>query len=386
MRRRTVLWICLFGAVLLFSVLGCQPDKQKAVEPEKDAIPARKAAGSKTEAKSTVASKTPEQRLTELRQKARAKSIRRREGGGHLITDKTVYDFVQVESNTKLRATFTLSNDGKGPLRIRDVKSSCSCLVSKLSTRILAPGQSVPLTATFTSPKSPGKVTKTVSIMTFSSFRPGTLVLKVTATVKKHIQVKPARLELKQRDQAPLVLLEIQSTDNKPFQITGYIVSNKALLLDYDNQQSTTKHILTVKLNPVLHNTSITTGVISLKLNHPVIKSVSVPYRVIPPFAAQPSICRFAALEPGQSARASLAIVSNYGESFTLGDIKSEQGTVRVVNTTKTDSGDYKIQLEMAVPKGPKNSLPRDYLILEIKEDPDARLRILCYCLPKSSH
>ena len=386
MRKQTVTWILLFSLGLVVTGINCcrcQPDKQKVAEPNQVVRTKPKDVEQKTDGKKTVIPKTAQQRLEELRKKARTKQPLRRKDAGHISADKTVHDYGTVEPRARLQAKFVLKNDGKETLKIRNVHASCSCLASKLKTKTLEPGQSVPLTLTFTTPTTAGKVTKTARIATEPPALPDTLVLQVKAQVKRYIEVTPTRLELKLRgNEEKLPSLVVKSTDKKPFQITSVRTSNKALELVYDKKKSATQHTITVKPKPDLLQKSPHGGVITLQLNHPSAKNLSVPYRMVLPYVAHPTVRRFTTVKPGQSAQAHIDIVSNYGEAFELGKIKSEKGYVKVLNTVKVPKG-YKLQLKMSVPANSKQRMPSDYLNVKIKDDPVSSLRILCYSITR---
>jgi len=369
MTRQTVTWILLLSLGLIITALNsCQPDKQKAAEPNQVVKTKPKDAEPKTNGKKTVPTKTAQQ-------------PQRRKDAGHLTADKTVHDFGTVEPRTKIQGKFTLQNDGKETLKIQKVHTSCSCLASKLETKILEPGQSIPLTVTFTTPTTAGRVTKTARITTEPPALPSSLVLQVKAQVKRYIEVTPSRLELKLRgNKEKLPVFVVKSTDEKPFQITSARVGNKALELVYDKKKSATQHTITVKPKPDLLKKSAHAGIITLQLNHPKAKNLSVPYRMVLPYAAHPTVRRFTTVKPGQSAQADIDIVSNYGEAFELGEIKSEKGYVKVLNTVKLPKG-YKLQLEMSVPANSKQRMSSDYLNVKIKDDPVGTLRILCYSI-----
>jgi len=376
MPKQSLTWILLLSLGLIITgLISCQPDKQKPVEPEKDApissvLPVEDI-------------KVAAQRLEELRKKARTQQSLRRKDAGHLSADKTVHDFGTVEPRARLQGKFVLKNDGKETLKIRDVHTSCSCLASKLKTKILEPNQSIPLTLTFTVSSVAGKMTKTARITTEPPALPSTLVLQVTAQVKQYIEVTPTRLELKLRgNEKNLPSLVVKSTDKKPFQITSVRSSNKALELVYDKKKSAMQHTITVKPKPDLLQKSSHGGIITLQLNHPSAKNLSVPYRIVLPYVAHPTVRRFTAVKPGQFAQASIDVVSNYGEAFDLGEIKSEKGYVKVLNAKKAPKG-YKLQLEMSVPANSKQRMPSDYLNIKIKDDPDSSLRILCYSITR---
>jgi len=384
MRKQTVTWIFLLSLGLIITGLNsCQPENQKVIEPKQTVKTKPKEVEKQTGDEKPVDEKTTAQRLEQLRNQARTQQPPRRKDAGHLTADKTRHDYGTVEPRAKLQAKFVLKNDGKETLKIRNVNSSCGCLTSKLETKTLEPGQSIPLTVTFTTPTMAGKTTKTARITTEPPALPDSLVLQVTAQVKQYVEVAPARLELKLRgnEETPSSLV-VKSTDKKPFQITSARTSDKALELFYDKKKSATQHTITVKPKPDLLQKSAYGGVITLQLNHPKAKNLSVSYRIVLPYVAHPTVRRFTTIKPGQSAQAQIDIVSNYDEPFELGETKSEKGYVKILNTRKTAKG-YKLQLEMSVPANSKQRMPNDYLNVKIKDDPVGSLRIFCYAIAR---
>ena len=384
LRKQSVTWILLWSLGLMITgISSCQPEKQKPAKPSNVLTKTPQPVEKKTDGNKTATAKTAPQRREDLGNQAKTRKPPRRKDTGYLTADKTVHDFGIVEPRARLQGKFVLKNDGKETLKIRQVHKSCGCLTSKLKTKILEPGQSVPLTVTFTTSSVAGKETKTLRITTEPPTLPETLVLRVTAQVKRYVEVIPSRLELKLRgnEKKPPSLV-VKSTDNKPFQITSVRAGNKTLELVYDKKKSATQHTITVKPKQDLLKKSAYGGIITLQLNHPSAKSISVPYRMVLPYAAHPTARRFTTVKPGQPAQADIDIVSNYGEAFELGEIKSEKGYIKVLNTVKVPKG-YKMQLEMSVPPNSKQRMPSDYLNVKIKDDPVSSLRILCYSITR---
>lgn len=65
-------------------------------------------------------------------------------GEDSLVLSKRQFDWIGVPSNSKLRDQVTLRNQGKEPLELLSVKSSCSCTTLKdVGGSLLQPGQSL---------------------------------------------------------------------------------------------------------------------------------------------------------------------------------------------------------------------------------------------------
>ena len=121
-------------------------------------------------------------------------------------------------------------------------------------------------------------------------------------------------------------------------------------------------------------------GFVTVHLSHPQAKLITIPYQIAQQYAVRPKVRQFTTISSGKSATAHINIISNYGEQFELDSIQSEKGTVNVTNTTKLTNG-YQLQLQMNVPQDNKQRIHKDYLLVQIKDDTDSILRILCYSI-----
>ncbi|MBN1845468.1 MAG: DUF1573 domain-containing protein [Sedimentisphaerales bacterium] len=388
MKRRYGISMVLLLAGLLLVCWGCEQPKPEPAPVDSDQTELLSDELDMTAVepevkKTTVPQPTPQQRLNQLREKVQQERTSRRDDAGLLVANEALHDFGEVEPQKKLQASFELTNTGTQDLTIKDVQSSCSCLATNLDNKVLKPGQSVPMAVTFTTPDRAGRVVKNVRISTEVPAKPEVLVLQVAARVKQYIQVEPERLEFRLRGGPDGdVSLTVSSTDNQPFQVTNYRSSSSVIQLDLDRQASQTVHKIPVRVDREKLEKSPQGGVLTLDLSHPTSKTISLPYRVLLPYSAHPTVRRFAAIQPGQSATANLDIISNYEEPFELGEVSSEKGYVKVTQTDKLPNG-YQLHLEMKVPPNSTQRMPSDYLNVKIKDDPAGTLRVLCYTMTR---
>ena len=299
--------------------------------------------------------------------------------GGRLTVDKLVYDFGDVEPLQKVKGQFLLTNEGTEVLEIKKpIRKSCGCTVPRLKTYTIEPGQSTPLYVTYTVGSHPGKSTKTISIDTRSPSTPRTLMLKVTANIKNIVNVRPERFQFELRaDPRREYTMELESTDGKPFKITNLISRNEVVTAEFDAGHEAARHTIPIKIDAdKLRGTR--NGIITFQINHPKLKNVSIPFRVVLPFVAHPPTKAFLRLRPGQPQTASVKVISNFGEDFELGEISSAGGYIKVTNTTRTDDG-YQIEFTFTVPPGENKSIFHDYLLIHIKDQPQNTIKLSCY-------
>jgi len=370
--------ILVFALTVFFNVIGCQTDKSTTTaDLDKSTAPADLNKSAQT------AEKTPQQRQEEIPIRRAGKiPSDRREDAGKLVADKLEHDFGAVEPRAKLKAQFMLKNVGTETIQLdKKLGSSCSCTVPTLKKNTLAPGETVPVSISFTTPSNPGRTSKQLWVTTQAPALPAKLTMTVSATVKEYIKVTPARLELDFRmnnDQPKAIVIE--STDNVPFKVTGFSAANGVIKVNYDPEKEATRHTLPITLD-MDKLRQYPSGVLVVRVNHPKTKSVNAAYQAAKPFVTFPSVKRFMNAQLGQPQNGNIDIVSNYKEPFELGDVTSKNGLIKVLDIAKIENG-YKLQVEMTPPKKQANTpMVRDYLIINIKDHPMDTMEVLCYCI-----
>lgn len=86
------------------------------------------------------------------------------ENAPRLSFDKTQHDFGNLNQGNSASTIFTLTNNGREDLIIRQVKANCGCTVTKLKKKKIAPGKNVELEVIFDSSGRRGRQYKTVTV------------------------------------------------------------------------------------------------------------------------------------------------------------------------------------------------------------------------------
>jgi len=79
--------------------------------------------------------------------------------------DNSTFDFKQIKQGEKIEHIFTITNNGKSDLIIRNVKASCGCTAVSPSDEIIKSGMSATLKVVFNSAGRIGKQNKTITII-----------------------------------------------------------------------------------------------------------------------------------------------------------------------------------------------------------------------------
>lgn len=92
------------------------------------------------------------------------------------------YDFGEMKQGDKKDYTFTLGNNGKSELIIRNIRSSCGCTAVAPSKKVIAPGENVPIKVTFDSRGKRGRQSKSVTVITNDPKTP-TTTLRISTNI-----------------------------------------------------------------------------------------------------------------------------------------------------------------------------------------------------------
>ena len=307
----------------------------------------------------------------------------RRDDAGRLEADTLNYDFGMIDPKQKVTGEFILTNTGKETLEINKPRSDCGCTVPKLDTSRLEPGQSVPLSVAFTVRSTPGPMTKKVWVTTKPPGKPAKLTMRVTANVRKHIVVTPEKLqfELRELDKNDVTVI-LESSDGTPFKVTGYNARNKIVNIAFDKEAKAPRYRL--KLTPNLDVLrKMQRGAITINIDHPKLNKVTIPYVATAPFVAHPATRPFVNMEPDVEKKSYVKVVSSFGEEFELGEITSKRGFVKVLGTSKEETGGYRVDLAMVLPGDKKNLV--DTVVIDIKDHPQDSIKVRCYARVRSS-
>jgi hypothetical protein len=365
-KQRT--WLLLFlilTAGLL--VMGCQAKKTTET-----ASPA--AAESKPVTQEKVAPKPVD---PPAKADPPAKKVARREDAGLLSVDKLNHAFGRIEPRAKVRGEYILTNTGKETLEIDKVGKSCGCTVPELETKILEPGQSVPLKITFSASDRPGKVEKKLWVTTKAPHLPEKLTMTLTATVVKFVEAKPDKFNLTIMDGPQTETLVLESIDDQPFKVTGFTSNENCITVNFDKDAKATRHELTLDIDSTkLRKT--TRGNLVVRLDHPKVKTVTLGFVAVRPFVAKPATKFFRSLQAGSTKEAVVTVVSSSSADFELGDVTSEKGLIEVLNTEKTKDG-YKIRYQITIPEDKTSGRVKDLLKIAIKDHPEDTITVTCY-------
>ena len=378
--RRSVLALNLVVLALSCSLclIGCQPAAQSEDISVQPAVSVETVAGEQPElkpiprTKPVVSEEKPDMPVKEL-------------PFGHIEVNKIEHNFGDVEPGAKVVGEFTVTNVGKGPWKLKKLGKSCGCTEPEIGKKTLQPGESTPLSVTYTAGQRPGKTSKKLWIESRSPSQPSKLTMSIVCNIRKHINNTPEKYEFQLRDsEKNSVPLIIESVDGTEFSIIDCAATAQAVSVEFDKNLKSARHELpiTVDLDKLRTHQR---GTISVKTNHPKTKTITVTFSVLMPFSVKPRTLFFKNMSPGEQKRGKIVVVSNYGDSFELGPITSKGGLVEVLGVEDRQDG-YGIDVALSWPTDADDKrIIKDSLMIEIKNRPDDSIRVLCSGRPPYS-
>jgi hypothetical protein len=91
--------------------------------------------------------------------------------------NETTHDFGKIKQNDPASVTFTVKNEGKGPLIITAARSSCGCTIAEYTKEPVKPGETGVVKATYNSARV-GPFTKSVTVTYDGIAEPDMLTIK----------------------------------------------------------------------------------------------------------------------------------------------------------------------------------------------------------------
>ncbi len=95
---------------------------------------------------------------------------------------ETTHDFGDMKQGDKKEHIFSLTNNGKSELIIRNIRSSCGCTAVAPSKNVIAPGESAPIKVTFDSRGKRGRQSKSITVITNDPKTP-TNMLRISCNI-----------------------------------------------------------------------------------------------------------------------------------------------------------------------------------------------------------
>lgn len=372
---KAIKWMCLVGiAIVALGLSACQQEKKASVgrlEPtlpddEQKAPATVKKADTQTspaaDAAPTPPAALPVEPTAPQTPPANAQPAAE---APKLVFKNPVWDVGAVGPGSVHSHDFEFVNEGAGVLKIERFHAPCGCTVPQLDKKEYAPGETGVINVRYTAPQT--AVTDNKPIYIFSN-DPKTPQYELTVKAKIEVNVKASPQDvvlMLDKENAGMPDIVVESTDGKPFAITGVTATNEIFDIPFDANQKQTKHIL----KPIVKNkeklNDFSTGVIQIKTDHPQSGILLVRYTAKPEFELSRPRIILQNVEYGQETTHEVWIRSNYNQKVEIASFESVGGLMTIVGQ-EPEGNHLKILVKVTAPTEDK-AASRRYITDELK-------------------
>jgi hypothetical protein len=266
-----------------------------------------------------------------------------------IVVDNAVHDFGDIEPGSKNTCKFNFSNQGRGVLEITKVQSTCGCTVPELKKKTYLPGESGTINVTYHASPHGGHVSKSLYILSNDKSNPKAK-LSIKARIIEKVTYEPKRFTMMPKEKnAGVGEIKITSVDGKSFAISHIDIKPACMTINYDPATEANEFVLHPQV--VMDKLEeLRNGTITITLTHPSVKTILIPFDMLPPFRADPATLIALNAEPGKPIQKTIYILSNYGEDFEVESVSVSNDAIKIVSEEKT-ADKYIIVVDIVPPK-----------------------------------
>ena len=167
-----------------------------------------------------------------------------------IAVEQPTFDFGQVRQGKKVVHVFSIKNKGNADLDIKKITSSCGCTAVSSSSKVVHPGKSGKITATFDSTKFSGPVHKSIAVVT-NDPKVSSVTLALKGTVIADLQITPLELDLGaiRDNETKKVVLTVVNNGNKPLDLTAVKTPVAHIVAVADKKQLTPGQSATIAVS-----------------------------------------------------------------------------------------------------------------------------------------
>jgi len=272
-------------------------------------------------------------------------------GGPKIMFEQVVYDFGDMGPGMNKTGEFKFTNAGNSLLKITGIEECCG-VVTRLSKREYAPGESGTLEVDYRSVQQSGTMRRQILVNSNDTATPK-VTLTIKATIVQKVSFQPDRLNLLLKSDANYPSITLTSLDGKPFSIKQFKSTGDSITADVNSSVEATKFVLQPKIDVEKLRKGLS-GVIEISLTHPEYNTVVIPFSVLPAFEINPPLIIVFKAEPQKPIERELWVLNNYGADFEIESTSSQNNIIAVSSQQKIRNG-YQFKLAITPPEALAN-------------------------------
>jgi hypothetical protein len=146
--------------------------------------------------------------------------------------DKPWQQFDRLPSDGHVEAKYVFRNEGKTPVTVRKVKTSCGCTTAKLAKNTFAPGEQGEIAVKFTFGDRRGAHRKVITVETDD--KPEPTELNIVVRIHEPLTVAPALVFWKTGEAGNAKTVQLTSEEGVPVRIKSVTSSNPRIAAKLD--------------------------------------------------------------------------------------------------------------------------------------------------------
>jgi hypothetical protein len=299
-----------------------------------------------------------------------------KKSGPTIKFESTTQDIGEVGPGSKTKGKYKFTNTGDSVLKIKKISKTCGCTAHKLKKKEYAPGESGTLEITYHASSKPSKINKKIYVNSNDKSHPK-VTLNVKGKVVLKIDYEPKNLRLTaHKENAACPAITLKSKDKKPFSIKRFQATGQSISAKFDASVKKEEYVIQPEVKAEKMG-KLKNGHITISVDHPECKLISIPFKIIPEFKTQPAGLTLLEVKPGKPITRELWVLSNYNEDFEIESVTSKNGHAKITNQEK-DGNRYKIDLEITPPQpSGKKRMFEDKILVKIKDGD--KIEVSCF-------
>ncbi|AQT69633.1 hypothetical protein STSP2_02827 [Anaerohalosphaera lusitana] len=283
----------------------------------------------------------------------------------NVTVEDNEHNFGIVGPGTVHKTEFEFKNTGSKPLKVIDIKSTCSCTVPALKKKTYEPGESGKFSVTYTASEHEGTDKKHLYILSNDPDEPRKQVT-IQAKIELDIEYGPQRMNLSlKEDNAGIPNITLKSKDGEKFAVKSFSTVRDVITANLDPDKKASEFTIKPKVNLEKLSKNLT-GSITLTLDHPTTKRLRIFYTTQPLFEVTPARIIFQNAQRGETMKRTILIKSNYAENLKVESVESRDGQIEVVN--RKSLGDRaQLEVEFTAPEDNKGRFFSDKLTINLE-------------------
>ncbi|MCX6356559.1 MAG: DUF1573 domain-containing protein [Candidatus Aureabacteria bacterium] len=266
------------------------------------------------------------------------------------------YDFGEVIGVEKVEHLFKFKNTGKSDLSIDKVNTTCGCTAALASAKVIPPGGSGEISATFTVGNRQGPQTKHIYVVSNDPVEPkASLTLK--GTITPPVSVEPTSISIYDKEGMEPRTVKIAQTlkeELKLGEVTQRLNLVTTKITPGTAEKGKKRYTLEVSLKPDL-DPGRYFETVSIATNYASTPKIDIPVRIVinGDIQASPNRINLGSLSPAQEVSRTVTLSNSKGTAFTVTAVEIDNKDFAVTPASSSAAVSHTFTLKGKAPAAP---------------------------------